>query len=90
MQNNRLGHTVSSQKTIIQTDPPSRRYWQKRDGLFFTKPNLHILAYVSGWGRRFELWFFVLKPMHFLVLLHPLSKLEGFFQKSEKSKTLIS
>ena len=26
------------------------------------QPNHHVLAYISGWGGRFELLFFVLKP----------------------------
>ena len=57
----KLGQTVSMQKTINQTDPSGSRYGQKRDGLVCTKPYCHVLAYISGWGGRFELCFFVLK-----------------------------
>jgi hypothetical protein len=35
---------------------------QKHDGLVCAKPNRRVLAYISSWGGRFELSFFVLKP----------------------------
>ena len=59
---NGLGHTVSTQKTISQTDPAGSRYGPKRDGLVCAKPNRHVSACISGWGGRFELSFFALKP----------------------------
>ena len=61
MQKNKLGHTVSTQKTIIKTDHPSLRYKPKCDGLVCAEQNRHVLAYISGWGGRFELSFFALK-----------------------------
>ena len=62
MQKNGLGHTVSTQKTISQTDPAGSRYGPKRDGLVCAKPNRHVLAYISGWGGLFDVSFFALKP----------------------------
>jgi hypothetical protein len=61
MQKNKLGQTVLTQKTINQTVPYGLRYGQKRDGFVCAKPNRHVLAYISGWGVRFELTFFALK-----------------------------
>ena len=62
MQNDGLGHTVSTQKTIIQTNHPSPRYEQKRDGLVCAKPNRHIFADISSYKAPFELSSFALKP----------------------------
>ena len=62
MRKNKLGHMVSMQITINQTDPSGSRYGPKRDDLVCAKPNRHILTYISGWGGRFELSFFALKP----------------------------
>jgi hypothetical protein len=50
------------QNTIIQTDLPSQRYWQKCEGLICSKPNQHIMANTSCQGGSFELSFFALKP----------------------------
>ena len=61
MQIDRLGHTVSMQKTIIQTNHPSPRYEQKRDGLVCAKPNHHVYANISSYKAPFELSFFALK-----------------------------
>jgi hypothetical protein len=61
IQIDRLGHTVSSQKTIIQTNPRSSRYEQKRCGLVCTKPNLQVLSYISGKDGWIELSIFALK-----------------------------
>jgi hypothetical protein len=63
MQNDRLGHTVSSQKTIIQTDPRSRRYWQKSGGLVCIAPNQNIMANTSCQGGPFELLFFCVETV---------------------------
>ena len=61
MQNDGLGHRVSTQKTIIQTDHPSPRYEQKCDGLVCAKPNHHVFANISSYKAPFELSFFALK-----------------------------
>ena len=61
MQKMKLGHTVSTRKTINETDPSGSRYGQKLDGLVCAKPNRHVLAYISGCGGRIELSIFPLK-----------------------------
>ena len=53
IQIDRLGHTISTQKSIVQSDHPCLRYKTKREGLVWRKPNRDVL---------FELKFFVLKP----------------------------
>ena len=62
MQKNKLGHTVLTPKTIIQTDHPNLRYKPKRGGLVWRKPNRQILAYISSQLGPFDLSFFALKP----------------------------
>ena len=54
MQKNYIGHTIATQKIIIQTDPSDTRYGQKRDGFICAKQNQHVLNYISGLGGRFE------------------------------------
>ena len=54
---NCLGHMVSMQKTIIQTDPCSLSYEPKREGLVCPKPNCHV--FISSQISPFELLFFV-------------------------------
>ena len=49
MQKNRLGHMVSTEKTINQIDPVGSRYGPNHDGLVCAEPNRHILAYISDW-----------------------------------------
>ena len=61
IQIDRLGHTISTQKSIVQSDHSCLRYEQKRHGLVCAKPNLHVLSYISGKGGRIELSIFALK-----------------------------
>ena len=62
MQNNGLGYTILTQKTIIQMVPCSSKYQRKCEGLVWRKPNRHVFAHISGYGSPFELSFFALKP----------------------------
>ena len=62
IQIDRLGHTISTQKSIVQSDHPCLRYKTKREGLVWRKPNRDVFAHISSYNGLFELSFFVLKP----------------------------
>ena len=62
IQIDRLGHTISTQKLIVQSDHPCPRYKTKREGLVWRKPNRNVFAHISSYEGLFELSFFVLKP----------------------------
>ena len=56
---------------INQMEPFGSRYGQKRDGMVCAKPNHHILAYISGWGGRFELLIIALSPPSLIIAISP-------------------
>ena len=62
IQIDRLGHTISTQKSIVQSDHPCLRYKTKREGLVWRKPNRDVFAHILSYNGLFELSFFVLKP----------------------------
>ena len=63
-QNDRLDHTVSTQKTVFKTNHPGRRYSQKCFLIWYAKPNhqpiMVFLKYLSP--RSFFKPIFALKP----------------------------
>ena len=68
----KIGQTVSTQKTIIQTDHPSPRYKPNLDGFVSHKPNCHVFARISSQRGPFDFFvLFVLKPLiEDTMLLH--------------------
>ena len=68
----KLWQTVSTQKTIIQTDHPSLRYKPKHDGLVWRKPNRHVFAHLSNRARGLQMIYRFLcrNRVPYIVLLH--------------------